>query len=376
MNARALVFLLLGIGNAFAQGFAGLGTDAEGFAVPEPGKRFVFPQDHGAHPDYRIEWWYLTANLTGPDGADYGLQWTLFRSALAPGEAEGWESPQVWFGHAAVTSSTAHFATERFARGGTGQAGVTAEPFVAWIDDWQMAGDSFDHLRVTATGKDFAYDIAMRAKGPLVLHGDRGYSVKSAKGQASYYYSQPRFAVEGTITLPNGEIPVRGSAWLDREWSSQPLAQDQAGWDWFSLSFDSGEKLMGFSLRDTAAATLLRPPGLRLMVPRRPTATASSRRCRWTTSRVEGRDIPTRWRLTLADRGLDVTVGALNTQAWMGLSIRLLGRSGAGDRDSPGQGLPRDDGIRTAMTLATHSSAWVLAKLEETGGALPDDSRE
>ena len=133
MNARALVFLLLGIGNAFAQGFAGLGRDAEGFAVPEPGKRFVFPQDHGAHPEYRIEWWYLTANLTGPDGADYGLQWTLFRSALAPGEAEGWESPQVWFGHAAVTSSTAHFATERFARGGTGQAGVTAEPFVAWI---------------------------------------------------------------------------------------------------------------------------------------------------------------------------------------------------------------------------------------------------
>ena len=207
MNARALIFLLLGVGNAFAQGFAGLGTDAEGFAVPEPGKRFEFPQDHGAHPDYRIEWWYVTANLTGPDGADYGLQWTLFRSALAPGEAEGWESPQVWFGHAAVTSATTHRATERFARGGTGQAGVTAEPFAAWIDDWQMAGDSLDRLQLTATGKDFAYDIAMHAEGPLVLHGDRGYSVKSAKGQASYYYSQPFFTVEGTITLPEGEVP-------------------------------------------------------------------------------------------------------------------------------------------------------------------------
>ena len=152
MNARALIFVLLGVGNAFAQGFAGLGTDAKGFAVPEPGKPFEFPQDHGAHPYYRIEWWYLTANLTGPDGADYGLQWTLFRSALAPGEAEGWESPQVWFGHAAVTSATRHLATERFARGGTGQAGVTAEPFAAWIDDWQMAGDSFDRLRLTGDG--------------------------------------------------------------------------------------------------------------------------------------------------------------------------------------------------------------------------------
>jgi predicted secreted hydrolase len=321
MNARALIFLLLGVGNAFAQGFAGLGTDAEGFAVPEPGKGFEFPQDHGAHPDYRIEWWYVTANLTGPDGADYGLQWTLFRSALAPGEAEGWESPQVWFGHAAVTNASTHLATERFARGGTGQAGVTVEPFAAWIDDWQMAGDSFDSLRLTATGKDFAYDIAMRAEGPLVFHGDRGYSVKSAKGQASYYYSQPFFAVEGMLTLPEGEVPVRGTAWLDREWSSQPLAEDQAGWDWFSLSFDTGEKLMGFRLRDAAgggftSATWIGGDGAPT-----PYGDEKLEATPLETSRVEGRDVPTRWRLTLADRGLDITVSALNTQAWMGLSI-------------------------------------------------------
>lgn len=318
---KALLFLLLGVGNALAQGFAGLSTDAEGFAVPKAGIRLKFPQDHGPHPDYRIEWWYLTANLTSPDGAEYGLQWTLFRSALAPGEAEGWESPQVWFGHAAVTSATTHLATERFARGGTGQAGVTAEPFAAWIDDWQMAGDSLDRLRLTATGKDFAYDIAMRAEGPLVLHGDRGYSVKSAKGQASYYYSQPSFAVEGTIVLPEGEIPVRGTAWLDREWSSQPLAEDQAGWDWFSLSFDTGEKLMGFCLRDAAGGGFTSATWIAADGAATPYGDGALVTTPLGTSRVEGHDIPTRWRLTLPDRGLDVTVGAFNTQAWMGLSI-------------------------------------------------------
>ena len=250
MNAKTLAFLLLSVGNSFAQGFAGLGTDADGFAVPEPGKRFEFPLDYGAHPDYRIEWWYLTANLTGPDGADYGLQWTLFRSALAPGEAEGWNSPQMCWpcrGYKRVdTLRHGAFRPRRHRPGGShGQA------LRSRIDDWQMSGDSFDRLRVTATGKDFAYDIALRAHGPLVLHGEHGYSVKSAKGQASYYYSQPFLTVEGTITLPTGAVPVRGTAWLDREWSSQPLAQNQAGWDWFSLSFDTGEKLMGFSLRDT-----------------------------------------------------------------------------------------------------------------------------
>jgi predicted secreted hydrolase len=321
MNVRVVIFLLLSAVNSFAQGFAGLGTDATGFAVPEPGKQFIFPEDHGAHPDYRIEWWYVTANLTGPDGAEYGLQWTLFRSALAPGEANGWKSPQVWFGHAAVTSATSHFATERFARGGTGQAGVTAQPFAAWIDDWRMEGDSFDNLRLAATGKDFAYGVAMQAKGPLVFHGDKGYSIKSAKGQASYYYSQPFFAVEGTITMPEGDIPVRGTAWVDREWSSQPLSQDQAGWDWFSLSLDTGEKLMGFRLRNAEGDPFTSATWIAADGSATPYGDGKLVATPLETSRVAGREVPTRWKLTLVDRRLDVTVDALNTQAWMDLSI-------------------------------------------------------
>ncbi|MEM6620420.1 MAG: lipocalin-like domain-containing protein, partial [Pseudomonadota bacterium] len=251
--------LILALGLLFspaarAQGFAGLGTDADGFAVPAPGYGFDFPADHGPHPDFRIEWWYLTANLKTADGRDFGLQWTLFRSALAPGEADGFASPQVWFAHAAVTTPERHFATERFARGGIGQAGVVAEPFHAWIDEWQMAGPDMDSLRLTAQGPDFAYDMRLRAEGPLVFQGDRGFSVKSAAGQASFYYSQPFYAIEGTLELPGGPVAVTGQAWLDREWSSQPLADNQTGWDWFSLSFATGDKMMGFRLRQTDGA--------------------------------------------------------------------------------------------------------------------------
>ena len=125
---------------AWAQSFGGLGSKAaDEFATPQRNFVFDFPADHGAHPDYRIEWWYLTANLEDPAGVQYGLQWTLFRTAVAPGEEEGWSSPQVWFAHAAVTTPEAHFSTERFARGGIGQAGVTVEPFLAWIDEWRLA---------------------------------------------------------------------------------------------------------------------------------------------------------------------------------------------------------------------------------------------
>ena len=321
MNVRIIAFICFWPMSVLAQGFSGLGTDADGFSIPQPEPTFSFPADHGPHPDYRIEWWYLTANLNGPDGTPYGLQWTLFRSALAPGEAEGWQSPQIWFAHAAVTTLEQHLVTERFARGGIGQAGVQADPFRAWIDEWVLEGSNFDDMTLTAKGPDFGYSMSLDAEGPLVFHGDSGYSLKSVEGQSSYYYSQPFFRVAGILTLPSGDVPVTGSAWLDREWSSQPLSDTQSGWDWFSLSFDGGSKLMGFQLRQTdgsqySSSTWIAPDGA---------TTAYSNGAfhaePLTKSTVVGKDIPTRWQVTLPEQGVDVTVTALNPDAWMDVSI-------------------------------------------------------
>src|SRR3954462_3133292 len=132
--------LLAGLGGkALAQGFAGLGEKADGFARVVPGRTFAFPADHGPHPEFRIEWWYVTANLRDAAGNAYGAQWTLFRQALQPvTNLEGWATQQVWMAHAAVTRADTHRTTEVLARGGIGQAGVEAEPFRAWIDAWQL----------------------------------------------------------------------------------------------------------------------------------------------------------------------------------------------------------------------------------------------
>src|SRR5450756_762841 len=133
--------LALGRHAARAQGFAGLGKNADGYADVVPGKAFSFPADHGPHPDYRIEWWYVTANLVDSSGNAYGAQWTLFRQAMQPGvQQEGWANQQIWMGHAAVTRADTHRYSEAFARGGIGQAGVEAKPYLAWIDSWQMRG--------------------------------------------------------------------------------------------------------------------------------------------------------------------------------------------------------------------------------------------
>ena len=319
MNVKVLLFLLLPTG-LFAQGFAGLGMTADGFSTPQPDYDFIFPDDHGPHPDYRIEWWYLTANMTGSDGADYGLQWTLFRTALAPEAGEGWSAPQLWLGHAAVTTPNDHYTSERFARGGIGQAGVTAEPFEAWIDDWALSGDWSD-LRMTASGTEFAYDVTLTAEGPLIFHGQDGFSVKSAEGQASYYYSQPFLSLAGTLALPEGDVVVTGQAWIDREWSSQPLSDNQTGWDWFSLSFDIGDKLMGFRLRQAdnsyyTSATWISADGTTQSFPDGAFDAQPLNK-----QQTPGAQVPTQWRLTLPERDLDITAEAINPNAWMPLSV-------------------------------------------------------
>lgn len=319
MNAKLLLLLIALPLPGFAQGFAGLGTQAEGFAIPWQGYSFDFPADHGPHPDFRIEWWYLTANLEGANGERYGVQWTLFRSALAPGEAEGWTSPQIWMGHAGLTTGNQHYSAERLARGGIGQAGVTAEPFAAWIDDWEMAGPDMDRLSLSANDEDFGYNLTLEAQGPLVFQGDQGYSVKSPEGQASYYYSQPFYSVAGTLRLPSGDIAVTGQGWLDREWSSQPLSETQDGWDWVSLSFTDGSRLMGFRLRDRAgpdfySGTWIDADG----------AATPFRRITMepvVTTPVRERDIPTSWRIVLPERDVTVEITALNPQAWMDTSF-------------------------------------------------------
>lgn len=314
MNVKLTLVLLWLPCAAVSQGFAGLGESAEGFAIPQRGYSFSFPQDHGPHERFRIEWWYVTANLTDDAGRDFGVQWTLFRNALAPQGALQWDLSQVFMGHAALTTPESHFAVERFARGGTGQAGAASDKIEAWIDDWTLSDQ-----KITARGADFGFDLMVQEVGPFVFHGESGYSVKSSLGQASHYYSAPFIDVVGTVQLPEGEVAVTGQAWMDREWSSQPLSEDQTGWDWFSLSFESGEKMMGFRLRgseDFTQATWIAADG-----EAEPFGDGSLVAMPITYSPTSGPAVPTKWRVTLPEKSLDVTVEAINPDAWLPLSV-------------------------------------------------------
>jgi len=306
---------------AFAQGFAGLGTSVEGFSLPDPDVRLIYPEDHASHPDFRIEWWYVTSNLTGDNGREYGVQWTLFRSATEPQRRPGWDSPQIWMGHAGLTTEDAHFSAERFARDGVGQAGVQGEPFEAWIDEWSLAGPTLSDVRMQAQGRQFAYDLRLLADGPFVPQGANGFSVKSTAGQASHYYSQPFYAVEGTLSLPEGQVTVTGNAWLDREWSSQPLTKDQTGWDWISLHLDDGDKLMGYRLRDSAGGDYIVGTWIAEDGTPSPLSPGDLEMTVSTWTETKGGRVPTGWQVALPERALEISVDAINPQSWMDTTV-------------------------------------------------------
>lgn len=254
-----LLLLLLVAGTGLAASQLRLGAvlgevEDDGFARADGPWQFRFPRDHGPHPEFRSEWWYLTANLRDANGDEFGVQFTLFRQALRPLPRIGgpWDASQIFLGHLALTDVAAgvHREAERLARAHPRLAGVTAAPFRAWIDGWSLAasGEGLEGLSLAAVTPDFEVALRFDPVKPIVLQGDAGLSAKGP-GQASYYYSVPRLAAAGRIRQGSSVIEVTGTGWLDREWSTSILSDVQEGWDWFALQLASGEDLMVFQLR-------------------------------------------------------------------------------------------------------------------------------
>ena len=234
-------------------------------AKPDPGfaralelRTFRFPQDHGAHPEYATEWWYLTGNLRDANGRRFGYQFTLFRIGLLPGEAAGdstWRTRQMYMGHMAITDVAAgqHLSAERFARAAANLAGARTAPLEVWLGPWSLRADTqLFPLTLSAQSNEIGIELQLMAGNkPLVLQGEGGLSRKSATpGNASYYYSFTRLPTQGELRVGADLYKVQGDSWMDREWSSSALDRDQAGWDWFALQLDDGRELMFYQLRN------------------------------------------------------------------------------------------------------------------------------
>jgi len=285
---------------------------------------FVFPRDHGAHPDFRTEWWYYTGNLATPAGKRYGFQLTFFRTQIAEPDSEktwpqnpsAWRTKDLFLAHAALSDLDAKrfHLDERVARAGAGLAGVTQDKEATriFIGNWLALIDPVSH-RLKAPANEFALDLFCKATKPLTAHGIEGYSLKGKRLEsASCYYSYTRLEAEGSITLNGKDVPVRGTAWMDHEFSSAPLEDDLEGWDWFSLQLEDQTELMIYLLRqktggssESSSGTFVKASGEGLWLSHNDFQVEVLER--WKSPR-SGATYPSRWRIRVTPLNLELYI--------------------------------------------------------------------
>ena len=300
------------LGTSTPNGFFGNMQSSDAFTPVKRGYTVAIPRDHMSHPDFQLEWWYLTFVLSAEDGQEFGLQYTLFRfntelnappsvKVNAENSAEvnannhiekNWSNGQQWMGHASLHTAEQHYFEERFASGGVGNAYVNQQPFTTVIDDWAWkaaqaevqtgaeskamfpsvlkvafgqssthhpvringkipttAADSLSELNDAPSVSAVKVSLNLDTYGPFIKQGDNGYSKKTQDERLrSYYYSQPFINAKGTLNIEGNSVRVTGKGWFDHEWTSHLANSEAMGWDWFSLHLDDGSKLMAFRM--------------------------------------------------------------------------------------------------------------------------------
>jgi predicted secreted hydrolase len=277
-----------------------------------PGRVLQFPADEGSHPEFRTEWWYVTGWLEDENGLGRGFQVTFFRSRPGTDERNpsAFAARQLLFAHAAVSDPRRGrlLRDERAAREGFDLAAARTGELDVFIDDWSLRsqGGAFTY-RATVTGQQFELDLQLRASQPPLLQGVGGFSQKQSNERfASQYYSLPQLAVVGRLVQDRRVHQVRGTAWLDHEWSSVIMDADARGWDWVGLNLEDGGALMAFQVRDMQgrrqwAAASWRAAGQREVQTYRPEQIQWQPLRSWRSPRT-GVAYPVAWRVRVAQR--------------------------------------------------------------------------
>lgn len=314
-----------------------LGTaQGEQFEKALKPRAFTFPEDHGPHPSFRTEWWYLTGNLSSREGNRFGYQFTVFRTALTREQLHrpsSWASNQIYMAHLAVTDiggNTFHY-DERFSRDGSQLAGAQASPFRVWLDNWEVSetGPTTTYdlpaLNIRAKTDGAGIDLLLRALKPPVLHGEAGLSQKGPQaGNASYYYSYTLLGTEGRIRVNGKDWVVSGSSWMDREWSTSALSENQIGWDWFALQLDNNTELMYYQMRKNdgtpdvfSKGTLIQKDGSSLLLAKDDVELSVTD----TWDSPKGTIYPSGWRLLVPGQGLDLVISPAVRNQLLDVSI-------------------------------------------------------
>lgn len=250
-NASAILAIFSSVlCGADEQAFPIVEWNKDGYALATPGVELTFPRDHGSHPEFKTEWWYLTGHLSSPkQDHRYGFQITFFRSAISPTSKE-----QIYMAHAAlIDKTTGRFLHEERINSEQWNAAAKAGTLDLYNGNWflrMLNPDTEEMAARFSLSRLGSLNLHLKPDKEKTLFGDRGYSKKgNDHGAASYYITFTRLAVNGVARIDGEEIPLSGQAWMDHEFSSSQLASNQIGWNWTSLILNDGSELMAYVMR-------------------------------------------------------------------------------------------------------------------------------
>ena len=293
----------------------------QSWRLASPTYELSFPRDHAAHPDYRIEWWYYTGNLSTREGRRFGYQLTFFRVGVDPNPVNPsqWTVRDLHMAHLAITDidGGVHRVAERLNRTGVGWAGASTDRLDVWNENWRVTASDRTHrlqaMDANQSGR-LLLDLRLDSDMEPVLHGDQGFSQKGEDiGNASHYYSFTRLTTQGRLEVDGEAFDVTGISWMDHEFGSSFLEADQAGWDWFSIQLNDGTDLMVYTLRDLDGRADIRSSGTVVtsegITHLKSDDVRLSPRRRWISS-VSGAAYPVDWHIDIPSLGLKLEVSA------------------------------------------------------------------
>ncbi|MBI1997996.1 MAG: carotenoid 1,2-hydratase [Deltaproteobacteria bacterium] len=309
-DARRLIAALVGV-FLIASGFT--------YQLALPGRKLTFPVDHYSHPDFKTEWWYYTGHLETGSGKRYGYQVTFFRFGVRDRQDEKNKDHPIIF----TDLYMAHFALsdieqkrfhfrERINRGFDNKAGAATGRYLVWNEDWKVEGDGEKHA-IQVSDRGIALRLALRSLKPPVLHGLNGLSSKGeGEGHASYYYSLTRMQTDGELTIDGKKEKVRGLSWMDHEFGSNQLREDQVGWDWFSMQLENNTELMLYLMRRKdgsvdpySSGTIVQADGMTKQLALKDFRMVVSERWK---SPKSGADYPMKWKVSIPGEEIELEI--------------------------------------------------------------------
>lgn len=288
------------------------------YQVALPGRKLSFPRDHFCHPDFKTEWWYYTGHFETESGKKYGYQVTFFRFGLKDRQKEIQDNPplftDLYLAHFALSDKQEKkfYFRERANRGYGNKAGAAVDRYLVWNEDWKVEGKEKSHF-IEIRDRETTLSLRLTPLKPPVLHGEAGLSQKGeGEGRASYYYSLARLKTEGEIELSGKREKVQGLSWMDHEFGSNQLREDQVGWDWFSIQLDNNAEVMLYLIRRKdgspdpySSGTLVDADGKTRHLELKEFRVEVLERWK---SPKSGGDYPMRWKVTVPSEGLELEI--------------------------------------------------------------------